>query len=204
MSTIRMSVFDLENFPWPNAGEDLLDTSGSWTGHALLDWQRDVAFGRAVGFSRAAEMFVRHVLAHSSDLDFLVYPIANNWRHSLELRLKTLIVALTALVDEPPALPRGHDLMKLWREARAGIETAHPEEGTDALDHAEPLLGQLHALDPDGQNFRYYRRTDGSPALVGVDRLDIRAFHDGLTAVANLLSGATDQIGYDPRHQTRT
>ncbi|MFL6136701.1 MAG: hypothetical protein ACJ74O_02750 [Frankiaceae bacterium] len=30
-----------------------------------------------------------------------------------------------------------------------------------------------------------------------MDRLDIRALHNGLTAAADLLGGATDQIDYD-------
>lgn len=189
--------FDLDSYRWPSAEEDLLDTSGPWTGHALLDWQRDAIFGRAEGFKRSAEVLVEHVLAERSDLDFLIYPIANNWRHCLELLLKALLADLRRLFDEPVKQPRGHDLMKLWSEVRVRIEKAHPEEGTDALEHAERLLRQLHTLDPDGQNFRYHRRMDGTLALVDVDRLDVRAFHNGLTAVAHLLGGATDQIDND-------
>lgn len=96
-----MTDFDLDDFRWPDSSESLLDTSGPWTGHALLHWQRDAVFGRAEGFKRAAEVLVEHVLVHRSDQDFLIYPIANSWRHSLELRLKALIVDLRQLLDSP-------------------------------------------------------------------------------------------------------
>lgn len=29
--------FDLTDFPWPGHDDDLFDTSGPWTGHAVLD-----------------------------------------------------------------------------------------------------------------------------------------------------------------------
>jgi hypothetical protein len=192
-----MTEFDGDSFPWPSARDDLLDTSGRWTGHALLDWQRSIDYGRAMGFRRSAEILVDHVRTHQSDQDVLIFPIANNWRHCLELQLKTLAVSLRALCDEPRVTPLGHDLMKLWREARAGVVRVHPEEPTDAFEHAERVLGQLHSLDPDGQNFRYHRRADGSLALPDVDRLDIPAFHSGPTALANLLDAVIEMIGRD-------
>ena len=48
--------------------------------------------------------------------------------------------------------------------------------------------------DPDGQNFRYHRRTDGSLALSGIGRVDVRAWHVALLAVSNFLEGAADRL----------
>jgi hypothetical protein len=47
-----LDPFDFSEFPWPSGSDDLFDTSGSWTGHALLDWQRDTVTGRQEGFRR--------------------------------------------------------------------------------------------------------------------------------------------------------
>ena len=69
--------FDLTDFPWPCNDDDLFDTSGPWTGHAVLDWQRNAVSGRMDGYRRAAEVLVEHVLKHRGDLDYLIFPIAN-------------------------------------------------------------------------------------------------------------------------------
>jgi hypothetical protein len=188
--------FDLTNFPWPSDTDDLFDTSGPWTGHALLDWQRDTVVGRMEGFRLAAEVLVDHVLQRRGDLDFLIYPIANCWRHHIELQLKNLLTALQRFLDEPNNPPRGHDVLKLWREVQPRLASAFPDEPLNDMEHVDRVLRQVHTVDPDGQNFRYHRRTNGRLALEGVDRLDIRAWHGGLIAVSNFLGGASDQVSY--------
>lgn len=188
--------FDPDESLWPRDTDDLLDTSGPWTGHALLDWQRGTGTGRMEGFRRAAEVLVGHVLQRRGDLDFLFYPIANCWRHHIELQLKSLVVALNRLLDAPAAPPRGHDVMKLWDQVRPKLATAFPKEPPRDAENVDRVLRQLHAVDPDGQNFRYHRRTDGSLALPDVDRVDIRAWHGALIRVSNYLDGAAGQVSY--------
>jgi hypothetical protein len=192
-----LDPFDFGEFSWPSGSDDLFDTSGSWTGHALLDWQRDTVTGRQEGFRRSAEILVDHVLKHRGDLDFLIYPIANNWRHHIELSLKSLLVALYRLRDEPANPPRGHDLLRLWEKARPMLEAAFPDEPADDAENVDRVLCQLHAADPGGQDFRYHRRADGRLALEGIDRLDVRAMHDALIRVSNFLDGAAERVWYD-------
>jgi hypothetical protein len=50
--------FDLTDLAWPSDDDDLFDTSGPWTGHAVLDWQGDTVVGRVEGYRRAAEVLV--------------------------------------------------------------------------------------------------------------------------------------------------
>lgn len=182
--------FDLTDFPWPGNDDDLFDISGRWTGHALLDWQRNTVSGRTDGYRRAAEVLVEHVLQHRSDLDYLIFPIANCWRHHVELQLKSLLTALRRFLDEPYDTVRGHDVLKLWREVQPRLASAFPDEPPSDAANVCRVLQQLHSADPDGQNFRYHRRTDGSLALTGIDRVDVRAWHDALLGVSNFLSGA--------------
>jgi hypothetical protein len=182
--------FDLTDFPWPCNDDDLFDTSGPWTGHAVLDWQRNAVSGRMDGYRRAAEVLVEHVLKHRGDLDYLIFPIANCWRHHVELQLKSLLTALRQFHDEPDGIVRGHDVLKLWREVQPRLASAFPDEPPSDAVNVGRVIQQLHSADPDGQNFRYHRRTDGSLALTGIDRVDVRAWHDALGGVSNFLSGA--------------
>jgi len=186
--------FDLTDFPWPSNDDDLFDTSGPWTGHAVLDWQRDTVVGRMEGYRRAAEVLVEHVLQHRGDLDFLIYPIANCWRHYVELRLKSLLTALRRFLDEPDGTVRGHDVLKLWREVQPRLASAFPDEPPSDAANVGRVVQQLHSADPDGQNFRYHRRTDGSLALTGIDRVDVRAWHGALLRVSNFLEGAAGRL----------
>jgi hypothetical protein len=86
--------------------------------------------------------------------------------------------------------------MKLWNQARPKLAATFPEEPPRDAENVDRILRQLHAVDPDGQNFRYHRRTDGSLTLRDVDRLDIRAWHSGLIRVSNYLDGAAGQVSY--------
>lgn len=188
---------DAGDFPWPGDDDDLFDTSGPWTGHAVLDWQRDTVVGRMEGNRRAAEVLVDHVLRHRGDLDFLIYPIANCWRHHIELQLKSLLSSLRRLLGEPAKPSRGHDVLKLWHQVQPRLASAFPDESSEDQENVARVLRQLHSADPDGQNFRYHRRTDDSLALAGIERLDVRAWHDALSRVSNFLDGARGRVSYD-------
>lgn len=46
------------------------------------------------------------------------------------------------------------------------------------------------------EHFRYAHGSDGAPTLAGVDRIDIRNFHEALQAVANFLEAAAHATAY--------
>lgn len=185
--------FDL-GLAWPSSEDDLFNVSGPATGHAIFDWRRDTIVGRMDGYRRAAEVLAEHALAHPGDLAFLVYPIANCWRHHIELQLKDLLRLLQELLGEAVTSTRGHNVLGLWQEVEPRLVAAYPEEPHVDDDNIGRILHQLHTLDPDGQNFRYHRRTDGSVPLKDIDRLDVRAWHNVLIGVSNFLQGTADMV----------
>jgi len=185
-----------EEFRWPSANDDLLDTSGSWTRHAEFDWRRDTIVGRMEGYHRAALVLAEQTIRHPSDINFLIYPIVNCWRHHIELQLKALLPVLQKFLDEPVNERPGHSILRLWEEVEPRLRRADPHKPED-LEHAGRLIRQLHDLDPDGQNFRYHRRRDGTLALAGKDRIDIEVLQNCLDGVSNFLYGAHDKICHD-------
>ncbi len=72
------------------------------------------------------------------------------------------------------------------------LERAFPHEPRADLDNAAALLGQLDALDPTSEGFRYPITAKGKPSLPDVSRLHLRVLHESLEGVANLLSGASN------------
>ncbi|WP_448642780.1 hypothetical protein [Geodermatophilus sp. URMC 63] len=179
---------------WPSAGSDLRQapTFPRPAAHFDAAWGSEV--GRVEGYRLAAEVLVRHMIRQRGDRDFLIYPFANSWRHHFELSLKLLLDVLQRCNGKPATPVRGHDLKKLWEETRRRLETVKGIEEGAALRDADRVIGQLYSLDPDGQNFRYFKRTNGSPALQGEGPVDLLGFHEALSSVASFLSAALEVV----------
>jgi hypothetical protein len=128
------------------------------------------------------------------DLDTVVFPYAACWRHHVELQLKSLLAELRALSDLPLERRHHHRIDHLWQEARKLLVKLSPDE-KKTLASVGKTISQLANLDPDGQAFRYAVNRDGKPTLVGVDRINLVAFHEAIVAVANFLDAADTGVG---------
>jgi hypothetical protein len=100
------------------------------------------------------------------------------------------------LLDLPVDAPAHHRILQLWQEVRPLLVKAHPGEDRRDRSVVGRVLKQLAELDPEGQDFRYARRTDATPSLAAVDRLDLRSFHEAMQAVANYLEAAGEQTAH--------
>jgi hypothetical protein len=85
----------------------------------------------------------------------------------------------------------------IWRQL-----PSNPFSKEAALRDADRVIGQLYSLDPDGQNFRYFKRRNGSTALDGEGSIDLLAFHEALSSVASFLSASLEVVYvYDDRRR---
>jgi hypothetical protein len=149
-----------------------------------------------MGFRRAAEMLYDGLVSRYSirDLDTVVFPYAACWRHYLELQLKSVLVQLRLATGRPSSSERHHRVDLLWREAEPLLIQVSPSETAD-IENVGRLVRELARMDPDGQGFRYAESTRGAPTLTSVGRINLVAFHDAMTAVANFLDGADVMLG---------
>ncbi len=149
-------------------------------------------YGRIQGYRRAAEILHHAMLADQSvrDLDTVVFPYAACWRHHIELQLKSILVQLRVMCDLPIQAAHHHKIDQLWADTQKIIATEFPEEKGE-LANANRVIGQLSKFDPDGQEFRYAYRRDGTDTLPSVDRINLLAFHEAMLGVAQYLD-ATD------------
>jgi hypothetical protein len=188
---------DLEPFAWPERHHDLRAVGTDWTSHAMVGRRySNPTLRRVVGFRRAAELLADHVLAHRGDLDSVFFPLASCWRHYVELRLKTLLVDLRRLLDLPVKQEHHHDIQQLWAEVRPLLVRADPGEERRHRSIVGRCLRQLAEIDPDDQSFRYGQRKDRTTTLEGIERIDVRRFHDALLATANYLDAAAEHTIY--------
>ncbi|MBF6370337.1 hypothetical protein IU469_32225 [Nocardia puris] len=77
-----------------------------------------------------------------------------------------------------------------WSETKKLLIKEFPEE-KEQIRYVTKVIGQLAKFDPDGQEFRYASRRDGTDTLSGIDRINLVAFHQAMLGVANYLD-ATD------------
>lgn len=172
---------------WPSAANQLVRPPDGDGVAVRLDTAQETEADRIEGFQKSSEILVRSMLAHPAWCDVLVYPFAHNWRHHFELRLKWLVRVLREFHGEPAVKYNNHHLTPLWNDVTARITPFDYCIDSSDVVHAERLILELDQLDPDGQNFRYSRRSDGSIALDGIQPFDLRSFHDALSAAASFL-----------------
>lgn len=179
--------------PWPKGTHTLFNPPKDFRRAAFFDSGRGTPHGRIEGYKLSAEVLFERMMNARSDRDFLVYPYANNWRHSIELQLKELLALLVYLYDEkaPEDIEGTHNLALLWSKVSPLLQKAFPDERPMLSKTVTRVVGQMTSLDPDGQDFRYSVRTDGSPALQGRESIDLAEFHEALQGVSSFLDGGT-------------
>jgi hypothetical protein len=120
---------------------------------ASVEWaQRQGMHGYVEGYRRAAETVFETVAGRSPD--YAVWPLVFLWRHHLELAMKDIIAAGRAIDGEATGFPTGHDLLKLWREAKPHIQNCGPKESPE-LRNVEASITEFQDVDPGADGFRY-------------------------------------------------
>src|SRR5437899_2988218 len=117
----------------------------------------------AMGYRLAARRLVEDVLTHSGDQDFLIWPICSLYRHAVELALKHILARGYELVGRRDGVPHHHDLVALWREARALILHVDPSAQRECQ-RVDELIAEVADVDPASDAFRYPTRRGGEPS----------------------------------------
>lgn len=113
----EIAVFEGDQYPsWYNKvfckkdelAKHLNSGSGNWTYNAIIGWSnQDYDYGYIEGFFQIAHSAIN--LASVSP-DTIIYPIIFNYRHYLELVLKTNLLRFQIFFREPINIPNNHDL----------------------------------------------------------------------------------------------
>ncbi len=150
----------------------------------------------AIGYKRAGDILVQYVIDHNQDQDLLVYPVVFLYRQYLELRLKELIFAGDRLLDQDAKIPKTHDLVRLWRQARSNMESVWPDSDTkDHLNAIETRMKELCDVDSGSFAFRYPENKDGAATLVGMVHINLKQLRDVVQGISHVLEGASTGMG---------
>jgi len=150
----------------------------------------------AMGYKRAGDILVQYVADANWDQDFLVYPIAFLYRQYLELRLKELIFVSSRLLDQDAEIPKTHNLVSLWRQARPNIEAVWPDSETkDQLNAVEDRLKELCDIDSGSYAFRYPEDGKGTTTLTGMVHINLKQLRDVIQGISHILDGSSIGMG---------
>jgi hypothetical protein len=135
--------------------------------------------------------------------DLLFYPVLFNYRHYLELHLKSLIVGAEELylvmddlgeakgkldarvLDELVSI---HSIERLFNFFEERLNLVSDEIFDPTV--RETIL-ELHNMDTDGQVFRYHERTSKKPSMPKIQHYDLQNILEKMREVHSLLIGVT-------------
>lgn len=168
---------------------EMFRATDDWQNNACLNWLNDQWFGYAEGYRQGAEILVNYVCESHRDQDKLVYPICFLYRQYLELVLKRIIELGFAFAakDKKPTL--GHNLQRLWKESKSLVFQVWPDGDDSELSIIETAVNEFHAIDGQGQGFRYTQDTRGNKSLGDIRHINLRHLRDSMEPVSNLLYG---------------
>ena len=162
------------------------------TANAHLPWAFEAWESYISGYRDAARALV-------GDLESLVpewafYPIAFLYRHCVELQLKSLVLNSHCLLEQPATAPVGHDLKRLWTDARTLVVQAGFDSASDSLARTDQTIDELTTADPSGQAFRYPLDLKGLPTLPTVTGVNIRDFSARMDELVGFLLGLNEAL----------
>jgi hypothetical protein len=176
----------------PKRDIPLLGPGEPWIMNACLNFQADMTIGYVEGYRKAAERLIDCVEEAQRDQDYLVYPILFLYRHHLELRLKELLDLQKNLGIRDHSAAHMHKLSQLWKECELGlkrIEGAIGEE--DWYLSVTHCIGQIEAIDPASDAFRYSKRRDGSKSASTLKQVNLATLRITMESILDWLDGAS-------------
>lgn len=160
---------------------------------ACVNYGHDMSPAYSRGYRLAADLLVDKLRSTGSHQDSLVYPIAFLYRQHMELLLKAVIARGTFLLEERRIRVTGHDLVKLWVDAREVMERVWPDGGDEAgalLDGIAAVISEFHDVDRGSDGFRYATGIDGTRSLGRLTHVDLDLLSKRVGSAADLLDGA--------------
>ena len=177
---------------WPRDGDrafvEVHPLRGAWVAPAT-----DERLYRMIkGFHESGDLLVAETelnLRRSMDL---LYPIIFNYRQSLELRLKYLLMAYAPLASEEPDY-RSHDLRKLWAKCKrvvACLDSSAQSSNQEAFDAVDALMAEYDAVDPGSDAFRFAHNTRGEAIKLNLSAIDLVNLRHVVAGIHNFLECA--------------
>jgi hypothetical protein len=174
---------------WPQASDKAFVETHPLRGAWAAGASDERLYRMIKGFHESGDLLVAETEQVPRRAMDLLYPIIFNYRQSLELRLKYLLMAYAPLTHEAPDY-RSHDLAKLWTKCKRVIVTldgaAEPSD-KEAFEAVDKLIAEFDAVDPGSDTFRFAHDTKGKPVKLGISAIDLSNLRGVVAGLHNFL-----------------
>jgi hypothetical protein len=143
------------------------------------DW-----YDYTTGYKEAADVLVVHVEQVGWRTDKLRYPILFLYGQHLELIVKNLIRECFRTLGRDQDFPRHHHLDRLWEMCAGLLQEIAPAASVDEVRETTRLFGELCAIDPASEAFRYPETTSGNAWLRGATEVNLSNVRDVVDKVS--------------------
>lgn len=170
---------------WPDVRRSLFTMEGNTSdirSACQIDWIDMSGFTydtMSHQYKDAADALVEHVANDrlGKHPEFVFFPIAYLYRHSLELMLKSRveIIADSGAIEKTD-LTKHHNLIHLWEIIKPELIKRWPNADRKPLNNVEALLQDFQKIDKAGQSLRYHLTKEGRDTrekLPQIIRLDL-------------------------------
>lgn len=110
----------------------------------------------ADAYLRAGITLIKSCERHEQPVDLMIYPIAYNLRHGIELYLKHFCRTLPRLWESEEHAMASHKLLDNWATVKEYVSRdSYFSLGFDAVDLVERIIKDVVEIDPSGEIFRF-------------------------------------------------
>jgi hypothetical protein len=138
----------------------------------------------ACGFLDASQRLAESLDETNVGIDRLIYPIIFNFRHGVEVALKSLAETLPRIWGEKRQPFQTHRLLDNWNLVTSylGRERAFDPEATLVIE-VDRIIRDLVSVDSTGEAFRFPKGRDGKLFLQNVSIINVSNIADLIAAV---------------------
>ncbi len=121
-------------------------------------------------------------------------PILFQYRHYIELSLKSLLLAAGELLDDPQVVEPRHYLLSLWQKVRALLLRVDPRGDGPWLVRVDNVIEEFDQIDPTSFTFRYPVDITGAPSFAAPITIHPATVKGIIDEIAIIFDGADAQI----------
>lgn len=174
-------IFDRFTERWPKAGDRLLAPGPD----SFL--AQDIAernYRLLKGYKRAGDILVQTALTVRYDRDNLVFPALFNYRHYIELALKSIINDHGSVAGISLNTPN-HRLQNLWKIYIKIAKAFNHDCSDNATIAVGNCIQELDLIDSTSTTFRYASNKANRAPPLPDDSIDLMSLHDAMNGIEN-------------------
>ena len=190
----KSQIFDRYTLRWPKAKDRLLMPGRDIH---IADCIDERSYRLLKGYKRAGDILVQQALSDRTDSENLVFPALFNYRHFIELALKSIIEKhgpFAGITD----FNRNHRLPELWSLFLKIAISFHDDPEELAAVGVGKCIRELAKIDANSTAFRYVTNLDGEISTLP-DWLDLTNLHDVMNGIENFFECA--DLGFSEKTQ---